>query len=104
MTRKYTKAPIHPGEILKEEFMTPLGISVNRLSRDLSVPPNRISEIVNRKRGISAGTALRLARYFNTTAQFWMNLQSAYDLEISERAEATEIRERVRPLSDPVYA
>jgi antitoxin HigA-1 len=90
--------PIHPGEILREEFMTPLGLSMNRLSRDLRVPLARISEIVNGKRGISASTALRLARYFNTTPQFWLNLQTAYELELSERAEATEIRREVRPL------
>jgi addiction module HigA family antidote len=90
--------PIHPGEILREEFMTPLRLSMNRLSRDLRVPLARVSEIVNGKRGISAGTALRLARYFGTTAQFWLNLQTAYELEISERAEAATIRRDVRPL------
>jgi addiction module HigA family antidote len=78
--------------------MVPLKLSINRLSRDLRVSPVRISEIVNRKRGISAGTALRLARYFNTTPQFWLNLQTAYELELSERAEAAEIRRDVRPL------
>ena len=90
--------PIHPREILREEFMSPLKLSMNRLSRDLRVPLARISEIVNGKRGISASTALRLARYFNTSPQFWLNLQTAYELELSERAETAEIRREVRPL------
>jgi addiction module HigA family antidote len=90
--------PIHPGEILREEFMSPLKLSMNRLSRDLRLPLARISEIVNGKRGISASTALRLARYFNTSPQFWLNLQTAYELELSERVEAAEIRREVRPL------
>jgi addiction module HigA family antidote len=90
--------PIHPGEILREEFMVPLNLSINRLSRDLRVPVNRVSEIVNGKRGITAGSALRLARYFNTTPQFWLNLQTAYELEVSGRAEAVAIRREVRPL------
>ncbi|MFH2045668.1 MAG: HigA family addiction module antitoxin [Pseudomonadota bacterium] len=77
--------PITPGEILREDFMEPLGISINQLSRDLSVPPNRISEIVNGKRSITADTALRLERYFNVEAQFWLNLQTEYDLRIIKR-------------------
>jgi addiction module HigA family antidote len=78
-TRKL--APIHPGEILLADFLEPMGISQYRLARDISVPPRRINEIVHRSRGISADTALRLARYFGTTERFWLNLQSRFDLE-----------------------
>ncbi len=73
--------PVHPGEILNEEFLVPLHISKYRLAKDISVPPIRITEITNGKRSISANTALRFARYFNTSAQFWLSLQSHYDLE-----------------------
>lgn len=76
--------PIHPGEILNEEFLKPLGITQYRLAKDISVPPIRISEIVRGMRALSADTALRLARYFGTTADFWMNLQNHYDLEIQK--------------------
>jgi addiction module HigA family antidote len=74
--------PIHPGEILLEEFLKPLGLSQYRIARDLSVPPRRINEIVHGKRGITADTALRLGRYFGTSARFWLNLQARYDLEV----------------------
>lgn len=74
-------APIHPGEILLEEFLTPLGISQYRLAKDISVPPRRINEIVRGQRSITADTALRLARFFRTTDRFWLNLQMRYDLE-----------------------
>jgi addiction module HigA family antidote len=80
--------PIHPGEILEEEFLKPLGLSQYRISKDISVPPRRINEIVHGLRGISADTALRLARYFGTSEEFWMNLQARYDLEVE--------RERLR--------
>mgnify|MGYP002396528357 CR=1 FL=1 len=73
--------PVHPGEILSEEFLKPLEMSQYRLAVDISVPPRRINEIVHRKRAISADTALRLSRYFGNTARFWMNLQIRYDLE-----------------------
>lgn len=73
--------PIHPGEILLEEFLKPLGLSQYRVARDISVPPRRINEIVHGDRAITAGTALRLARYFGTSDEFWLNLQSRYDLE-----------------------
>lgn len=73
--------PIHPGEILLEEFLEPMGISQYRLAKDIAVPPRRINEIVHGKRAISANTALRLSIYFGTTPQFWMNLQAHYDLE-----------------------
>ena len=74
--------PIHPGEILLAEFLEPLALSQYRLAHDLSVPPRRINEIVHGKRGITADTALRLGRYFGTSAQFWLNLQTRYDLEV----------------------
>jgi len=88
---------IHPGEILREEFMTPLGISINRIARDLRVPVTRMSDIVNERRGITADTALRLGRYFGNSAQFWLNLQKAYELELAERAVGGEIERDVRP-------
>ena len=76
-------APIHPGEMLREEFMEPMGLSSNALAMAIQVPATRISEIVNKRRGISGDTALRLGRYFRMTAEFWMNLQSHYELEIA---------------------
>ena len=83
--------PVHPGEILREDMMKPLGISINRLGRDLRVPVTRMSEIVNGRRRITADTALRLGRYFGTTPEFWMNLQAAYDLDSVQRASADRI-------------
>ena len=77
-------SPIHPGALLLEEFLEPLGLSQYRLAKDISVPPRRINEIVHGKRAISADTALRLARYFGTTDRFWLNLQSRYDLELEK--------------------
>ena len=74
--------PIHPGEVLQEEFLKPLGISQYRLARDINVGPRRINEIIHGKRAISADTALRLARYFRTSDRFWLNLQARYDLEV----------------------
>jgi addiction module HigA family antidote len=88
--------PIPPGEILHEEFMQPLGISMNALARELAVPPNRISEIVNGRRAITADTALRLARYFGTGAELWLNLQTDYDLRMVRREHGREIEARVR--------
>jgi len=76
--------PIHPGEILLEEFLKPMGISQYRLAKDISVPPRRINEIVHGKRSITADTALRLGRFFGMSAQFWLNLQTRYDLEVTE--------------------
>jgi len=81
MARRKRIPPIHPGEILQEEFLVPLGISQYRLAKDTSVPPRRINEIVRGERSLSADTALRLARYFGTSERFWLNLQSHYDLE-----------------------
>ena len=76
--------PIHPGEILMEEFLQPLAVSQYRLAKDISVPPRRINEIVHGKRSITADTALRLARFFGTTERFWLNLQVRYDLEVEK--------------------
>ncbi len=76
--------PVHPGEILKEEFLEPMGISQYRLAKDISVPPRRINEIVHGKRAITADTALRLGRFFTMSPQFWLNLQTRYDLELTE--------------------
>lgn len=76
--------PIHPGEILMEEFLKPFGISQYRLAKDINVPARRINEIVHGKRSISADTALRLSRYFNLSERFWLNLQSRYDLEVEK--------------------
>src|SRR3972149_4147902 len=82
--KKEKLAPIHPGEILMEEFLRPLGISQYRLAKDISVPARRINEIVQGKRSISADTALRLSRYFNLSERFWLNLQARYDLEMQK--------------------
>jgi addiction module HigA family antidote len=84
--------PIHPGEVLREEFMVPLGLSARQLAHRLDVPPNRITAIVNGDRGVTADTALRLAHAFNTTPQFWLNLQAIYDLEkAGEHFEPTDV-------------
>lgn len=91
--------PIHPGEQLREEFMKPYGLSMNKLALDLHVPVTRIAEIVNERRGITADTALRLARYFNTTPQFWMNMQLHYELQLAEDELAAKVVRDVRPLA-----
>ena len=88
--------PIPPGEILLEEFMRPLEVSINRLARDIGVPPNRISGIVNGKRSITADTALRLGKYFGTSAESWLDLQSDYDLRMIRRTAGDEIEAQVR--------
>ena len=88
--------PIPPGEILLEEFMRPLGVSINRLGRDIGVPPNRISGIVNGKRSITADTALRLGKYFGTSAETWLDLQSDYDLRMIRRTAGDKIEAQVR--------
>ena len=97
MSSKEFLDPITPGEILREDFMEPMDISINQLSRDLAVPPNRISEIVNGKRGITADTALRLERYFGVEAQFWLNLQSEFDLRMMKRKIGSDIERRIIP-------
>ena len=90
--------PIHPGEILREEFLAPLGMSANALALALHVPAPRINDIVRERRGVTPDTALRLARFFDTSAQFWLNLQTAFDLKRVERDVGVKIAEEVRPL------
>lgn len=90
--------PIHPGEILREEYLAPLSMSANALAMALHVPAPRVNEIVREKRAVTVDTALRLSRYFGTTAQFWMNLQSSYDLKVAEKAEGNRIAQEIRPL------
>jgi addiction module HigA family antidote len=87
----------HPGDTVREDFLKPLGISVNRLALELRVPATRMNEIVNGRCGITADTALRLARYFNTTPRFWLNLQGSYDLAVVAESKAHEIELTVRP-------
>ena len=89
--------PVHPGEILREEFMLPIGLSLNKLALELRVPVTRIADIVNERRGITADTALRLARYFNNAASFWMNLQTRYDLEVADDEISAKVARDVRP-------
>ena len=93
-------APIHPGEILREEFMKPRDLSQNALARALNVPPRRINEIVMEKRSITADTALRLARYFGTTAEMWAGLQADYDLRLARYEKERQIERDVEPLAD----
>jgi antitoxin HigA-1 len=97
MTTNATMLPIHPGEILQEEYLDPLSVSQYRLARAIDVSPRRINEIVHGKRGISADTALRLARYFATSERFWLNLQNRYDIEI-ERDRLSVILDEITPL------
>ncbi len=89
--------PVHPGEILREEFLKPLGLSMNALALDLHVPVTRIAEIVHGRRAITPDTALRLARYFNSTPEFWMNLQVTFDLETARDEEQTKVNREVQP-------
>ena len=91
--------PIHPGEILIEEFLKPMGISQYRLAKDISVPPRRINEIVHGKRSITADTALRLGRFFEIPSQFWLNLQTRFDLEVTEDLLADRLDKEVQVLS-----
>ena len=95
MTRKL--APIHPGEILYEDFIKPMGLSMNQLARHLDVPAGRISNIVNGKRSISADTALRLAKYFGTTPEVWLGLQLAYDLRVVINTTWPQVEKRIHP-------
>jgi addiction module HigA family antidote len=90
--------PVHPGETLREEFMAPLGLTMNRMAMDLRVPVTRIADIVNERRGVTADTALRFARYFKNSAIFWMNLQTRFELEVAEDEIAAKVERDVRPL------
>jgi addiction module HigA family antidote len=98
MTADTVMAPVHPGEILLEEFLRPLGVSQYQLAKQIGVPARRISEIVHGQRRISADTALRLARFFGTSERFWINLQSRYDLEL-EKDRLGDTLEEIRPLT-----
>ena len=91
--------PVHPGEILFEDYLKPLGLSMNQLALDLHVPVTRIAELVHRRRAITPNTALRLARYFDTTPAFWLDLQSKFDLDTAEDSIAEKVRREVRPRS-----
>ena len=90
-------SPVHPGEILREEFMVPFKITMNGLAHDLRIPTTRIAEIWHERRGITTDTALRLARYFDTTPQFWMNLQVRYELDKAEDEQSARVNRDVRP-------
>ena len=95
--------PIHPGELLREDFMKPLRLSMNRMALDLHVPVTRIAEIVHERRSITPDTALRLGRYFNTSARFWLNAQAAYDLELAQDQLQQTVEREVRPLPTTVH-
>lgn len=90
--------PIHPGEILMEEFLKPIGVSQYRLAKDISVPPRRINEIVHGKRSVTADTALRFGRFFGMSPQFWLNLQTRYDLEVTEDSLGSRLEKEVHRL------
>ncbi len=92
-------APIHPGEVLLEEFLKPLGLSRNRLAQSLGVPPPWVSEIVLGRRSITADTALRLARFFGNSAQFWLNLQTTYDLDVAADELGDRLTQEITPLA-----
>ena len=99
MKRRILK-PVHPGEILLEEFLIPMGITQYRLAKDICIPARRINEIVLGKRGISADTALRLARYFSTSADVWMNLQNRYEVEIARMNNGDAIERQISPFAE----
>lgn len=93
-----TRIKTHPGEVLKEEFLIPLDISARQLALDISIPPNRLTEIVRERRGVTADTALRLARYLGTSPEFWMNLQVGYDLSVTTAEEKKQL-DKIKPLA-----
>jgi addiction module HigA family antidote len=95
--RKTKLAPVHPGEILREDFMAPLKLSINALARALRVPASHVSGIVNEKRGISAKMALRLARYFGTSPELWLGLQQDYELDLARHTAASQIEREILP-------
>jgi len=96
-SKRIKLAPVHPGEILREDFLEPLGLSINALARGLHVPANHVSVIVNEKRGISAVMALRMARYFGTSAELWLGLQQDYELDVARDGAAARIEKEVLP-------
>ncbi len=91
------RAPIHPGVILKTDLLDPHGMSVNKLAKELHVPANRLSQIISGKRGISPDTSLRLARYFGFSSEYWLNMQTQYDLEIIRRQSLRKIEKQIKP-------
>lgn len=91
--------PVHPGEILREDYLAPLNLSANALAKALAVPAPRINDVVRERRGITADTAMRLARYFGGDARSWLNLQAAYDLRLAERANAKRIEREITPVA-----
>jgi antitoxin HigA-1 len=95
---KNNMRPIHPGEILREEYLVPLGMTANALSIKLRIPAPRINEVVRERRGITTDTALRLARFFNTTPQFWLNLQTSFDLKQTEIQVGDKIKQEIHPI------
>jgi addiction module HigA family antidote len=95
--------PVHPGEVLAEDFMKPLGLSQYRVAKDIGVPALRISQIVNRKRSVTADTAMRLARYFGTSPDVWLRLQARYDLEIAQIEHGDRIEQEVKVLDQSLY-
>ncbi|MCI5137445.1 MAG: addiction module antidote protein, HigA family [Candidatus Electrothrix sp. AR1] len=96
---KSKMAPLHPGEVLQQEFLEPMGLSQNKLSLALHVPARRINEIVLGKRGVSADTALRLARYFDMSPQFWLGLQMDFELDVAEDSSEERIKKEIRPMT-----
>ena len=98
MAKKLQRVPVHPGEILRDQFMADFEVSIDRVARDLPVPPTRIMDIVRERRAVTPDTALRLGRYFGTTPEFWLNLQMAYDLDLA-RPKLAQIEADVRPIT-----
>ena len=99
MPKKPAMKPIHPGEVLREEFLEPMGITQYRIAKDIHVPARRINEIVKGQRGITADTALRLSRYFGSSDRFWMNLQTRYELEVEKDRLGKRLDREVRPVA-----
>lgn len=104
MAKKKLLKPVSPGEVLLKDYLEPLGISQNKLGRDLNVPITRINEIVNAKRAVTVDTAVRLGHYFGTSAEVWLNLQQQYDLELARRNLVAEVQRTVVPLKDQKVA
>ena len=97
--KKNGMRPVHPGEILREDYLVPLGMSANALANALKIPAPRINDIVRERRAVSPDTAMRLARYFGTTPEFWMNLQTAFDLRVAQREAGSIITREVQPMA-----
>ena len=103
MSFKNGMRPVHPGEVLREDFLRPAGLTANALAKALHVPAPRINDIVRGRRGVTADTAMRLARYFGGDAQSWLNLQTLYDLRIAEKTNANKIERQVTPLASTTF-